>query len=96
MPCGFNPLPLPKQGEMSGKRSTSANRYGFNPLPLPKQGEIATIMSRRPRWPRFNPLPLPKQGEIQCAPQFQKGRQQSMFQSAPLTEARGDLSVPAT
>ena len=69
MPSCFNPLPLPKQGEI-----TSVLRIplpplespGFNPLPLPKQGEMEMyqICLRRDRVPGFNPLPLPKQGEI--------------------------------
>ncbi len=37
----FNPLPLPKQGEIFVKVIvTCADHTSFNPLPLPKQGEI--------------------------------------------------------
>ena len=60
----FNPLPLPKQGEMAARFRVAhhvAEVCGFNPLPLPKQGEIAVARSLRTG---FNPLPLPKQGEI--------------------------------
>ena len=56
----------------------------FNPLPSPKQGEtFAGAPIERSKG--FNPLPSPKQGEI-TAPQGVP-----RFQSAPLTEARGDL-----
>ena len=37
----------------------------------------------------FNPLPLPKQGEIR--PGSSTIHRSIQFQSAPLTEARGDL-----
>ena len=37
---GFNPLPLPKQGEISNSVSMLRKPRCFNPLPLPKQGEI--------------------------------------------------------
>ena len=58
----FNPLPLPKQGEMS--ISHRAVRFGivdqcFNPLPLPKQGEIGNVGTT---WPDSGIL------EFQSAP----------------------------
>ena len=75
----FNPLPLPKQGEMSSDEPHQESTPGFNPLPLPKQGEISqsslfleSIVSIRSPYPRGN-----------------------QFQSAPLTEARGDLRMPS-
>ena len=60
----------------------------FNPLPLPKQGEIHSPAPDGSPLMCFNPLPLPKQGEIfSCNPVHAWF---CMFQSAPLTEARGD------
>ena len=93
----FNPLPSPKQGETVRCR-TELNRTCFNPLPSPKQGETsigavrtAPLTEATPNWvPSFNPLPSPKQGETgrprDSPPNFYE------FQSAPLTEARGDRS----
>ena len=43
----FNPLPLPKQGEMAMLRETEASLPSFNPLPLPKQGEISAAVAAR-------------------------------------------------
>ena len=86
--CGFNPLPLPKQGEMNVRLHVRGSTTCFNPLPLPKQGEIPCTSAPRPSATCFNPLPLPKQGEIlefAVAPINFIG-----FQSAPPAEARGD------
>ena len=60
----FNPLPLPKQGEMSGSTALTERQVCFNPLPLPKQGEMGRSVMSRSAVQSFNPLPLPKQGEI--------------------------------
>ena len=60
----------------------------FNPLPSPKQGET-TIMLKIPLAIfGFNPLPSPKQGETRLY--SVDASDASTFQSAPLTEARGD------
>ena len=83
----FNPLPLPKQGETSLPRLRRIRLKCFNPLPLPKQGETVQ---------RF---PLCEWGWVSIrSPYRSKGRPLSgacstawpWFQSAPLTEARGD------
>ena len=71
----------------------------FNPLPSPKQGETPAHARKPPSSPHrskgrrqlfdecFNPLPSPKQGETTpCG----MPPTVCMFQSAPLTEARGD------
>ena len=60
----FNPLPLPKQGEICICCGPGVLWFRFNPLPLPKQGEISTSGLLDAREACFNPLPLPKQGEI--------------------------------
>ena len=60
----------------------------FNPLPSPKQGETRRVDNRRRTVRRFNPLPSPKQGETGC--RSSRRMASSAFQSAPLTEARGD------
>ena len=62
---------------------------GFNPLPSPKQGEtLRRNAGGGARRGSFNPLPSPKQGET-SAPTNLRGKMRQ-FQSAPLTEARGD------
>ena len=38
---GFNPLPLPKQGETQHHPVFRVPVRSFNPLPLPKQGETS-------------------------------------------------------
>ena len=94
----------------------------FNPLPSPKQGETPFLIERRYvsiRSPHrskgrplietnyadsFNPLPSPKQGEtyqrmlptpewhvFQSAPLTEARGPRGLFQSAPLTEARGAI-----
>ena len=88
----FNPLPSPKQGEMRISRVSRMLKC-FNPLPSPKQGEMP-----RPRWSdpgfqSFNPLPSPKQGEITMSRAGRHTASGYQFQSAPLTEARGDIEV---
>ena len=45
---------------------------------------------------RFNPLPLPKQGEIAFHQVAAYRFPSAEFQSAPLTEARGDLLAEPT
>ena len=88
----FNPLPLT---EARGDRSsppTARRRGGFNPLPSPKQGE--TPISHRAR---------ALQKVSIRSPHRSKGRplgskpilRRHGFQSAPLTEARGDLPADA-
>ena len=89
----FNPLPLPKQGEIPHISNILLAALCFNPLPLPKQGEIQPMLEIRPRWCSFNPLPLPKQGEMSGC--HWRLSAPSLFQSAPLTEARGDLLTPS-
>ena len=42
---------------------------------------------------RFNPLPSPKQGETPVDAPIQTTKE--LFQSAPLTEARGDIACVA-
>ena len=60
----FNPLPLPKQGEMAASSLIRPPTRQFQSAPLTEargdggyQGEIQEGFC-------FNPLPLPKQGEI--------------------------------
>ena len=44
--CGsFNPLPLPKQGEMIPMPPQRNWQPCFNPLPLPKQGEMPAVVT---------------------------------------------------
>ena len=111
-PMSFNPLPLPKQGEILNLQTTdpkllvsirspyrSKGRCGY----WSSDGQPCQVSIRSPYRSKgrfmfvpllirsincFNPLPLPKQGEIPaCVTRFTAS---VMFQSAPLTEARGD------
>ena len=43
----FNPLPLPKQGEISEMRLWTTRGTCFNPLPLPKQGEMLVAVTSK-------------------------------------------------
>ena len=91
--CCFNPLPSPKQGET--RPLSPSLRFAlkcFNPLPSPKQGETK------------NPLKLSFSNAVSIrSPHRSKGRLHSgpsskrygVFQSAPLTEARGDKTGQA-
>ena len=83
----FNPLPSPKQGETQQEPTQSLSGESFNPLPSPKQGETS---------PRLEVA----SGSVVSirSPHRSKGRPgititettPGQFQSAPLTEARGD------
>ena len=84
----FNPLPSPKQGETEPAWALSPNPFCFNPLPSPKQGETHQGDCARVPPICFNPLPSPKQGETRVRVAYEAAL--SEFQSAPLTEARGD------
>ena len=92
----FNPLPSPKQGETWTVRVLADYKAsGFNPLPSPKQGETKGLQNNTlgmGRHLRFNPLPSPKQGETTLWPVLTQAGPTVKFQSAPLTEARGDSS----
>ena len=84
----FNPLPSPKQGETSAAASWRSPRRCFNPLPSPKQGEThggagaaddgALVSIRSPHRSKGR------------HPRVGLARGDHPFQSAPLTEARGD------
>ena len=63
---GFNPLPLPKQGEIALDTETTSVSAAFQSAPLAEargdsRPERVVVHGREPS---FNPLPLPKQGEI--------------------------------
>ena len=93
---GFNPLPSPKQGETPpcGQYGTRVSDRVSIRSPHRSKGRQArrplVVSIRSPHRSkgrpcgrgRFNPLPSPKQGET-------TGTALSLFQSAPLTEARG-------
>ena len=83
----FNPLPSPKQGETSVGQRTGNGCTRFNPLPSPKQGEtrheeflrdMSAVSIRSPH--RSKGRQAPSAGALD----------EGKFQSAPLTEARGD------
>ena len=70
----------------------------FNPLPSPKRGEISGDAApvHHPTQ-GFNPLPSPKRGEISntASRTSPAAPVKTKFQSAPLTEARGDSRIRA-
>ena len=83
----FNPLPSPKQGETQRPRRAANRLLGFNPLPSPKQGETSLsglsnahrpVSIRSPHRSKGRPSTVPCCAVV------------PLFQSAPLTEARGD------
>ena len=87
----FNPLPLPKQGETLERFRNDSEMICFNPLPLPKQGE--TLMSKYYCICRNVSIrsPYRSKGRLKA----EKARMLEVkFQSAPLTEARGDPFWP--
>ena len=85
----FNPLPSQKQGETENGSHWDGLALGFNPLPSQKQGE--TVGS--------SILAALTNVSIR-SPHKSKGRLRhkdsptgtDVFQSAPLTKARGDLA----
>ena len=111
--ASFNPLPLPKQGEMMASLGAAGSILVFQSAPLTEARGDAYPLGLASSPLCFNPLPLPKQGEISAwftlelpwrvsirSPYRSKGRscqtiatrRCSLFQSAPLTEARGDCA----
>ena len=86
----FQSAPLTEARGDSCTCSLTARSRCFNPLPSPKQGETARSRWLSPVSSCFNPLPSPKQGET-CVRAGLRGKF-VLFQSAPLTEARGDLT----
>ena len=92
----FNPLPLPKQGEMKSLDSPCqyvfASGIRFQSAPLAEaRGDVRLYDLPPHTFQCFNPLPLPKQGEMRSC--FRSIRSNQQFQSAPLAEARGDLEL---
>ena len=84
---GFNPLPSPKRGEMSSARRSRHRFNRFNPLPSPKRGEIPP--RRLTRGDGLVSIRSPHRSEGRSRPKSRKFAP-ATFQSAPLTEARGD------
>ena len=84
----FNPLPSPKRGEIGMVQSPSFPVLGFNPLPSPKRGEISLNgCCSANAWVSIR---SPHRSEGRCAIPSLSSSTYS-FQSAPLTEARGDV-----
>ena len=84
----FQSAPLTKARGDSVKIAASTSSSSFNPLPSPKQGETQAVSSQPHLSASFNPLPSPKQGETYVRALPIVGP--LLFQSAPLTKARGD------
>ena len=83
----FNPLPSPKQGETESMGRCGARTLVSIRSPHRSKGRpvvLSSCVSLR----SFNPLPSPKQGETGRASTVRSSL--VSFQSAPLTEARGD------
>ena len=93
-PAWFQSAPLTEARGDGAQLATGRKPDGFNPLPSPKQGETPRSAASRTHGAGFNPLPSPKQGETYGRDTH--GLALALFQSAPLTEARGDFySEPA-
>ena len=85
---GFNPLPSPKQGETYNAGPGNINKACFNPLPSPKQGETLEPIAHRRHHLQVS-IRFPHRSKGRPTTRVSSLRA-SWFQSAPLTEARGD------
>ena len=83
----FNPLPSPKRGETLSKLIQATDISGFNPLPSPKRGE--TIQPGYTHGRNLVSIRSPHRSEGRRLV-FWPDALINQFQSAPLTEARGD------
>ena len=86
----FNPLPSPKQGETRLSSEPSPAISVSIRSPHRSKGRPCEVARRTDNTTGFNPLPSPKQGETPAS--TAPGNRDNKFQSAPLTEARGDLA----
>ncbi len=82
--------------EARGDRRICSIRSGpswtsFNPLPSPKQGETKLLPLGRSDWRVSIRSPHRSKGRLH--PRHRSGRACAKFQSAPLTEARGDSTA---
>ena len=84
----FNPLPSPKQGETALHRLPARASPCFNPLPSPKQGETGT--SAPPKIKSRVSIRSPHQSKGRPCTATTDAFGSALFQSAPLTKARGD------
>ena len=83
----FNPLPSQKQGETPPAAGHGDPTPRFNPLPSQKQGETALLKRLQRRDDVSIRSPHRSKGRPSCCWTW---RSHAAFQSAPLTEARGD------
>ncbi len=87
----FNPLPSPKRGEMPSGEWPRRGNKSFNPLPSPKRGEISSTLDVD-RVGSHVSIRSPHRSEGRYLDRVDSEiRRAEAFQSAPLTEARGDL-----
>ena len=87
----FNPLPSQKQGETPQQRPPNPYRAVSIRSPHKSKGRPAWNFNWFALRTRFNPLPSQKQGETET--RGLNTRFLSLFQSAPLTKARGDAAI---
>ena len=91
-PLTFQSAPLTEaRGDLSMGDVSTLDKWSFNPLPSPKQGETVQPDKGSITGCSFNPLPSPKQGETKGV--ITNCQVYLLFQSAPLTEARGDRVI---
>ena len=83
----FNPLPSQKQGETSAWAAGGYADVRFNPLPSQKQGETSNFAMNFTEIQVSIRSPHKSKGRLAAMHTFKPRR---MFQSAPLTKARGD------
>ena len=84
----FQSAPLTKARGDAALAHAEGPPQRFNPLPSQKQGETCLIIAGLVEMICFNPLPSQKQGETRLWSVL--ASLVGMFQSAPLTKARGD------
>ena len=93
LPGSFNPLPSPKRGEIrTGRRAQrSAHRVGVSiRSPHRSEGRSGSATGRVLEVVTVVSIRSPHRSEGRCSPWNSLASSMASFQSAPLTEARGD------
>ena len=86
----FNPLPLPKQGEMESRKDSVQMQFVSIRSPYRSKGRCGSFRLRLASLPVSIRSPYRSKGRCETLPHLAR---LAMFQSAPLTEARGDMRI---
>ena len=89
LPKGFNPLPPPRRGEMLLKDTEHLGGSVSIRSPHRGEGRLADKVRDYERWQVS--IRSPHRGEGRCSTSGNSGADPGRFQSAPPTEARGDI-----